>query len=240
MLQNGLLGFKNQLLSSLTSQAIERWNPHLELVQMKLGKSVCDSNIKSNYIYFPETCVASLIYMMRNGNTTELASVGFEGLIGISKILGGDKTISNSIVQCEGSAYRVNSDFVLSEFEKDIIFKIRILKFTQALITQMTQMAACNRHHSLEQQLCRWMLTCLDRSAGSEIFITQELISNLLGVRREGVTAAALRLRKDGIISYCRGRIHIIDRPSLLKRSCECHDVVMTEYQRLLPDVMMS
>ena len=240
MLSNNFENIKNKLLSSLPREVMERWIPHLELVDLKLGETISDSNINSKYIYFPDTCVVSLLYITENGSATELAVVGFEGLIGISKILGGDKTISSAVIQCKGTAYRVSSDFVREEFEGDVIFKTLVLKFMQALITQMTQMAVCNRHHSLEQQLCRWMLSCLDRLASSEILITQELISNLLGVRREGVTEAAIKLQRDGLISYSRGRINVIDKTLLMKRSCECHGVVNREYNRLLPYLMAA
>ena len=240
MLSDNIFNIKNKLLSSLPHQVMERWAPHLELVDLKLGETVSDINTHSKYIYFLDTCVVSLLYITENGSATELAIVGYEGLIGISKILGGDKTISNAVIQCKGTAYRVNSDFVRNEFESEVIFRTLLLRFTQALITQMTQMAVCNRHHSLEQQLCRWMLTCLDRLASSEILITQELISNLLGVRREGVTDAAIKLKKDGLISYSRGRINIVDKPLLMKRSCECHSVVKREYDRLLPYLMAA
>lgn len=235
MLESNIGNINNKLLSSLPRQVIERWAPYLELVDLRLGETISDSNINSKYIYFPDTCIVSLIYIMENGSATELAIVGCEGLIGISKILGGDKTISSAVIQCKGAAYRVSSDFLKNEFEKNVIFKTLALKFTQALITQMTQMAVCNRHHSLEQQLCRWMLSCFDRLASSEILITQELISNLLGVRREGVTEAAIKLQRDGLISYSRGRISVIDKKLLMKRSCECHGVVKREYSRLLP-----
>jgi CRP-like cAMP-binding protein len=240
MLKSHIENIKNKLLSSLPRQVMDRWIPHLELVDLKLGENISDSNINSKYIYFPDTCVVSLIYITENGGATELAIVGCEGLIEISKILGGDKTISSAVIQCKGTAYRVSSDFLQNEFETNVIFKTLVLKFTQALITQMTQMAVCNRHHSLEQQLCRWMLSCLDRLTSSEIIITQELISNLLGVRREGVTEAAIKLQRDGLISYSRGRINVIDKTLLSKRSCECHGVVKREYNRLLPYLMAA
>ena len=226
----------NYLLASLADADLQRLLPHLESIQMPLGWAIYESGGHMEYVYFPTDGIVSLLYVMENGESAEIAVTGTEGLIGISLFMGGESTTSRAVVQSEGHAYRLPARFLKHEFERGGDLQHLLLRFTQALITQMAQTAVCNRHHSLDQQLCRWLLLLsLDRLSGNELVMTQELIANMLGVRREGVTESALKLQKLGLISYTRGRITVLDRPGLEQRTCECYAVVKQEYERLLP-----
>jgi CRP-like cAMP-binding protein len=213
----------------------ERWEPDLEAVDMPLGQVLYESGSTLSHVYFPTTAIVSLLYVMENGASAEIAVVGNEGLVGISLFMGGGSTPSRAVVQSAGKGFRLASRIVNDDFQRGGPVLHLLLRYTQALITQMTQTAACNRHHALDQQLCRWLLLSLDRLQGDELVMTQELIANMLGVRREGVTEAATRLQKLGLIRYARGRITVLDRPGLELRTCECYAVVKKEYNRLLP-----
>ena len=229
--------FKNQLLTVLPPDVFARWLPHLEWVDMPLGAVLYESSGKMTHVYFPEDCIVSLLFVLENGSSAEIAVVGLEGMVGISLFMGGNTTPSRAVVQSAGKAYRLRAVFLKQEFDLSSPVMHLLLRYTQALITQMTQTAVCNRHHSLDQQLCRWLLLSLDRLSGPHLVMTQELIANMLGVRREGVTEAAGQLQKAGLISYTRGRIKVEDRPGLEQRSCECYAVVKKEYDRLLPNL---
>jgi CRP-like cAMP-binding protein len=239
-MRNHHMTYKNQLLSVLPEAVRQRWSDQLELVEMPLGKVLYESSAKMDYVYFPEDCIVSLLFVLFDGSSTEIAVVGHEGLVGISIFMGGDTTPNRAVVQSAGHSFRVPSKFLKDEFHHSIEVMHLFLRFTQALVTQMTQTAVCNRHHTLDQQLCRWLLLSMDRLAGPELVMTQELIANMLGVRREGVTVAAGKLQSVGIISYARGHIKVIDRPALEARSCECYALVKNEYDRLLPDQIAS
>ena len=202
---------------------------------MPLGKVLYESGMTLAHLYFPTTSIVSLLYVMENGASAEIAIVGREGLVGISLFMGGDSTPSRAVVQSAGKGFRLKAGGMMNEFNRSGPVMHLLLRYTQALITQMAQTAVCNRHHTLDQQLCRWLLLSLDRLPTNELVMTQELIANMLGVRREGVTEAAGRLQKDGLISYQRGRIKVLDRPELEHRTCECYAVVKKEYDRLLP-----
>ena len=225
----------NGLLAALPEEDYQRWLPHLEPVDLALGKSLYESGTKLTHAYFPATAIVSLLYVTEDGHSAELAVVGREGVVGIPLFMGGGSTPSRGVVQSAGRAFRMSAKALLAEFYRLGAAMHLLLRYTQALITQMTQTAVCNRHHSLDQQLCRWLLLSLDRLSGQEIIMTQELIANMLGVRREGVTEAALSLQRDGLIRYSRGHIHVLDRPGLERRTCECYQVVRQEYERLLP-----
>lgn len=225
---------RNQLLAALPSLDWARWAPHLELVPLSLGQVLCESGERVRHMFFPTTAIVSLLYVLESGASTEIAVVGREGLVGISLFMGGGTTPSRAVVQSAGEGLRMRADRLMSEFEQSAVVSHLLLRYTQALITQMAQTAVCNRHHTLDQQLCRWLLLSLDRIDGNELLMTQELIANMLGVRREGVTEAAGRLQQQGLIRYQRGRITILDRAGLEKRSCECYAVVKEEYNRLL------
>jgi CRP-like cAMP-binding protein len=225
----------NQLLASLPDSDWERWSPLLERVDMPLGEVLYESGVTLNYVYFPLTSIVSLLYVMENGASAEIAVVGNEGIVGISLFMGGESTPSRAVVQSAGTGCRLPADIIKSEFGRSGAVLHLLLRYTQALITQMAQTAVCNRHHSLDQQLCRWLLLSLDRLEGSELVMTQELIANMLGVRREGVTEGALKLQKAGLIQYSRGHITVRDRKGLEDRTCECYAVVKREYDRLLP-----
>jgi len=188
------------------------------------------------HLYFPTTAIVSLLYGLENGASAEIAVVGNEGCVGISLFMGGQSTLNSAVVQSAGKSYRINSSAIMEEFGKAGPVMHLFLRYTQALITQMSQTAVCNRHHTLDQQFCRWLLLSLDRLTSNDLGMTQELIANMLGVRREGVTEAALKVQKAGLISYARGHIKVLDRPGLEKRTCECYQVVKTECERLLPD----
>jgi CRP-like cAMP-binding protein len=226
----------NKLLAVLPEAVLQRWLPNLEPVELRLGEVLYESGAALSHVYFPTTAIVSLLYVMENGASAEIAVAGNEAIVGISLFMGGESTPSRAVVQSGGRALRMKAQVLKDEFNASNSVLHLLLKYTQALITQMAQTAVCNRHHSLDQQLCRWLLLSLDRLAGDQLVMTQELIANMLGVRREGVTAAALKLQKAGIIAYARGRITVLDRPGLEKLTCECYAVVKKEYDRLLPD----
>lgn len=225
----------NRLLAALPEDEWQRWQPLLEAVEMPLGQVLYESGSTLSHVYFPTTAIVSLLYVLENGASAEIAVVGHEGLVGISLFMGGGSTPSRAVVQSAGLGYRLHSQHMKDEFNRAGPVMHLLLRYTQALITQMAQTAVCNRHHSLDQQLCRWLLLSLDRLDGSELVMTQELIANMLGVRREGVTEGALKLQKAGLIRYARGRISVLDRAGLEARTCECYAVVKQEYDRLLP-----
>ncbi len=225
----------NQLLAALPQSEWVRWVPQLENVAMPLGQVVYESGRTLSHVYFPTTAIVSLLYVMENGASAEIAVVGHEGVVGISLFMGGESTPSRGVVQSAGEGWRLRASAIKEEFNRSHPVMHLLLRYTQALITQMAQTAVCNRHHSLDQQLCRWLLLSLDRLPGNDLVMTQELIANMLGVRREGVTEAAMKLQKLGLIRYARGHITVLDRPRLQARSCECYEVVKKEYDRLLP-----
>ena len=226
---------QNHLLAALPQAVYERLLPKLELVPMPLGEVVYTSGSELPYLYFPITCIVSLVYVMANGASAEIAVTGYEGLLGVSLFLGGDTTPNQAVVQSGGHAYRIGAKQVNHEFDQGGPLQHLLLLYTQALIAQMAQTAVCNRHHSLDKQLCRWLLLSLDRLRSGELTMTQELIANMLGVRRQGVAEAAGNLQKAGLIDYRRGHIKVLDRPGLEARVCECYAVVKREYDRLLP-----
>jgi CRP-like cAMP-binding protein len=226
---------ENRLLAALPEAERQRWWPQLEAVDMPLGQVLYESGRTLSHVYFPTTAIVSLLYVMENGASAEIAVVGNEGIVGISLFMGGESTPSRAVVQSAGRGFRLEAQLMKDEFNRAGPVLHLMLRYTQALITQMAQTAVCNRHHSLDQQLCRWLLLSLDRLEGSELVMTQELIANMLGVRREGVTEGALKLQQAGLIRYARGRISVLDREGLEKRTCECYAVVKAEYDRLLP-----
>ena len=228
---------RNHLLAALPAATWARWQEHLEPIAMPLGLVLYESGSTLSHVYFPTTAIVSLLYVMENGASAEIAVVGNEGLVGISLFMGGESTPSRAVVQSAGAGFRMSAAMIKQEFNHFGPVMHLLLRYTQALITQMAQTAVCNRHHSLDQQLCRWLLLSLDRLRGNQLVMTQELIANMLGVRREGVTEAARRLQEAGLISYARGHITVVDRPGLEQRSCECYAVVKKEYDRLLPAV---
>ena len=225
----------NHLLAALPEPELQRWLPQLEAVAMPLGQVLYEAGSTMAHVYFPTTAIVSLLYVMENGSSAEIAVVGNEGIVGISLFMGGESTSSRAVVQSAGWGYRLPAPIIKDEFKRAPVLHL-LLRYTQALITQMAQTAVCNRHHSLDQQLCRWLLLSLDRLQGNELVMTQELIANMLGVRREGVTEGALKLQGAGLIRYARGRIAVLDRPGLEQRTCECYAVVKKEYDRLLPE----
>jgi CRP-like cAMP-binding protein len=225
----------NQILAALPQEEATRLFPQLKLVDLPLGMSVYESGDVQRYIYFPTNSIVSLLYVLKDGASAEIAVVGNEGAIGVALFMGGETTPSRAIVQSAGVAYRLSSRAIRAEFDRHGQMMHLLLRYTQALITQMAQTAVCNRHHSVDQQLCRWLLLSLDRLSGTRLKMTQELIANMLGVRREGVTAAAGKLQKLGAIRYARGQITVTDRPKLERLSCECYAVVKKETDRLLP-----
>jgi CRP-like cAMP-binding protein len=225
----------NGLLAALPQDIWQRWQGLLESTELLLGQVMYEPGDTLSHVYFPTTAIVSLLYVMENGAPGEIAVVGNDGLVGISIFMGGDSTPSRAVVQSAGHGYRLKSDALKEEFDSNLPVLHLFLRYTQALITQMAQTAVCNRHHSLDQQLCRWLLLSLDRLLGDELIMTQELIANMLGVRREGVTEGATKLQQAGLIRYARGRITVLDRAGLEKRSCECYAVVKKEYDRLLP-----
>jgi CRP-like cAMP-binding protein len=226
---------QNQLLAALPEAEWARWQGQLEAVEMPLGQVLYESGSTLSHVYFPTTAIVSLLYVMEDGASAEIAVVGHEGLVGISLFMGGASTPSRAVVQSAGQGFRLKSSLMLQEFNRAGPAMHLLLRYTQALITQMAQTAVCNRHHSLDQQLCRWLLLSLDRLPSNELAMTQELIANMLGVRREGVTEAAGHLQAAGLIHYRRGLITVLDRPGLEQRTCECYAVVKKEYDRLLP-----
>jgi CRP-like cAMP-binding protein len=226
---------KNHLLAALPAPEWSRWSALLESVPMPLGQVLYESGVTLGYVYFPLTSIVSLLYVMENGASAEIAVVGNEGIVGVSLFMGGESTPSRAVVQSAGLGCRLKANVMKDEFDKAGPVMHLLLRYTQALLTQMAQTAVCNRHHSLDQQLCRWLLLSLDRLQGDELVMTQELIANMLGVRREGVTEGALKLQKAGLIRYTRGRMTVLDRKGLEARTCECYAVVKREYERLLP-----
>jgi CRP-like cAMP-binding protein len=226
---------QNHLLAALTATERERLYPHLQLVQMPLGKVLYESGDVMRHVYFPTDSIISLLYVLADGASAEISVVGNEGIIGVSLFMGGETTPSRAIVQSAGSAYRLIGQLLKEEFHRNGGMQLLLLRYTQALLTQMAQTAVCNRHHSVDQQLCRWLLLSLDRLVSNKLTMTQELIANMLGVRREGVTDAAGKLQKLGVIQYARGRITVLDRPKLEKLCCECYAVVKKETDRLSP-----
>jgi CRP-like cAMP-binding protein len=226
---------QNRLIRVLPAETYQRWLQSLENVELPLGSVLYESGDVLSHVYFPTTAIVSLLYVMENGASAEIAVVGNEGLVGISLFMGGGSTPSRAVVQSAGGGFRMRASSLKEEFDRSGTVLHLLLRYTQALITQMAQTAVCNRHHSLDQQLCRWLLLSLDRLEGDELVMTQELIANMLGVRREGVTEGALKLQKARLIRYSRGRITVLDRPGLEQRSCECYKVVKKEYDRLLP-----
>jgi CRP-like cAMP-binding protein len=222
------------LLAALPESVSKHWLPQLEAVQMPLGEVLYESGATLSHVYFPTTAIVSLLYVMEDGASAEIAVVGNEGIVGISLFMGGGSTPSRAVVQSAGLGFRLKARVLKDEFNRAGPVLHLLLRYTQALITQMAQTAVCNRHHSLDQQLCRWLLLSLDRLQGDELVMTQELIANMLGVRREGVTESALKLQTAGLIRYSRGHITVLDRAGLELRTCECYAVVKKEYDRLL------
>lgn len=226
---------QNHLLDALPDEDLARLAPHFELVPMRLGDVLYEPGVQLRYVYFPTSSIVSLLYVMEDGASAEIAIVGNEGILGISLFMGGETTPSRAVVQSAGHGYRLEAQRLKNEFGRFGSMMQLLLRYTQALITQMSQTAVCNRHHSIDQQLCRWLLLSLDRLSSNELAMTQELIANMLGVRREGVTEAAGKLQAAGLIRYHRGKITVIDRPALESRCCECYQVVKREFDRLLP-----
>jgi CRP-like cAMP-binding protein len=230
----------NRLLAALPEQSYQALLPHLERVPLPLGMAVYESGGKQGFVYFPTSSIVSLLYVLADGASAEIAVTGHDGLVGIALFMGGETTPSRAVVQSAGHGYRLRADLLKKEFESGGPLQHLLLRYTQALITQMTQTAVCNRHHAVDQQLCRWLLLSLDRLPSNELVMTQELIANMLGVRREGVTEAAGKLQAEGLIRYSRGRITVLNRKQLEARVCECYSVVKKEYDRLLPATLSS
>jgi CRP-like cAMP-binding protein len=226
---------QNHLLAALPLVEYERLVGDLELIPMPLGNVLYESGSQLGHVYFPTNCIVSLLYVMEDGASAEIAVVGNEGIIGVALFMGGETTPSRAVVQSAGHAYRLRGQLLKREFTRSGVMQHLLLRYTQALLTQMAQTAVCNRHHSVDQQLCRWLLLSLDRLPSNELTMTQELIANMLGVRREGVTEAAGKLQSAGLIHYSRGRITVVDRPGLEAQACECYKVVKKEFDRLLP-----
>jgi len=231
---------QNHLLAALSAPERERVFPHLRLVSLPLGKVLYESGDLLRYVYFPTDSIVSLLYVLADGASAEISVVGNEGLIGIALFMGGETTPSRAVVQSAGHAYRLDGQALKDEFHRNGPMQLLLLRYTQALLTQMAQTAVCNRHHSVDQQLCRWLLLSLDRLSGSRLTMTQELIANMLGVRREGVTEAAGKLQKQGVIEYSRGQITVVNRPRLEELCCECYAVVRKESDRLLPHPQLA
>jgi CRP-like cAMP-binding protein len=228
----------NQLLAQLPEKEWEFWLPHLEPVELLLGKVLYESGGTLTHVYFPTSAIVSLLYVMQDGASAEIAVVGYEGIVGVTLFMGGESTPSRAVVQSAGLGFQLRAGLLMEGFNMGGPVLHLLLRYTQALITQMAQTAVCNRHHTLDQQLCRWLLLSLDRLRSNELVMTQELIANMLGVRREGVTEAAGRLHRAGLISYQRGHISVLNRAALELRACECYAVVKKEYDRLLPATM--
>ncbi|NTV95608.1 MAG: Crp/Fnr family transcriptional regulator [Thiobacillus sp.] len=233
---------QNRLLAALPEDAVARVGASMELVALPLGLVLQEPGMAMDYVYFPTTAIVSLLYVTAAGDSAEIAVVGNDGIVGVSLFMGGETTTTRAVVQSAGRAYRLDARLLKSEFNRaggrrDSALQHLLLRYTQALLTQMAQTAVCNRHHTVDQQLCRWLLLSLDRLPGNELVMTQELIANMLGVRREGVTEAAGKLQRAGLIHYCRGKITVHDRPGLEARVCECYQVVRKEQERLLPEL---
>jgi CRP-like cAMP-binding protein len=231
---------QNHLLAALPATDFERLQPHLKLIPLELGAALYEPGVEMRHLYFPTNSIVSLLYVMADGASAEIAVVGNEGVVGVSLFMGGETTPSRAVVQSAGHAYRLPGQVIKEEFTRGGAMQHLLLRYTQSLLTQMAQTAVCNRHHSLDQQLCRWLLLSLDRLLANELVMTQELIANMLGVRREGVTEAAGHLQEAGLIRYSRGHITVLDRPGLEARTCECYAVVKRECDRLLPAVTAS
>jgi CRP-like cAMP-binding protein len=229
--------YQNHLLAALPILEFKRLEGGLKLVHLKLGQVLYESGCVLDSVYFPTTSIVSMLYVLEDGASAEIAIVGNEGILGISLFMGGDTTPSRAVVQSAGWAYRLDAHNIKAEFKRGGPVMMLLLRYTQALITQMTQTAVCNRHHGIDQQLCRWLLLSLDRLDSSSLTMTQDLIANMLGVRREGVTDAAGKLQRAGFIRYSRGHITVLDRPGLENRVCECYAVVKREFERLLSDI---
>jgi len=227
----------NHLLAALPAAEFERLSPQLELILLSLGEMLYEPGEQLQYVYFPTTAIVSLHYVMESGASTESAGVGNEGVVGIALFMGGDTTPSSAVVQTAGHGYRLAGNLLKQEFNRAGLMRRLLLRYTQALMTQMNQTAACYRHHTVEQQLCRWLLLTLDRVSSRELIMTQELVANMLGVRREGITEAAGKLQRAGFIRYRRGHIAVLDRSGLETRACECYAVVKNELNRLMSDV---
>lgn len=227
---------ENHLLAVLPEEVRGRLLPHLRPMHMPLGKALYESGDRLEYVYFPTTSIVSLLYIMEDGASAEIAVVGNEGIVGVAVFMGGETVPNRAVVQSAGDSYRLPVSVLKHEFARAGALQHLLLRYTLAMLTQMAQTAVCNRHHSVDQQLCRWLLLSLDRLPANELSMTQELIANMLGVRREGVTEAAGKLQRAGLISYSRGRIVVLDRPGLEARVCECYEVVKNEFERLLPD----
>jgi CRP-like cAMP-binding protein len=228
---------QNHLLAALPAAEFERLAPHLELVQMRLGETLYEPGGQLQHVYFPTTAIVSLLYTLESGSSAEMAGVGNEGVLGISLFMGGDTTPSSAVVQTAGHGYRLRATLLKEEFNRTGLMLRLLLRYTQALATQICQTAACNRHHSIEQQLCRWLLSTLDRLPSNDLIMTQELVASALGVRREGITEAAGKLQRAGLIRYRRGHIAVLERSGLEAGACECYAVVKKELGRLLSDV---
>ena len=231
---------QNQLLRALPDADWQRWQPLLESVDMPLGQVIYESGRTHSHVYFPTSAIVSLHYLLENGSSAEFSVVGSEGVVGVSLFMGGGSTPGRAVVQSAGQGWRLRASVIQDEFNRSKAVLDLLLRYTQALITQMAQKAVCNRHHTLDQQLCRFLLLSLDRLKGDDLMLTQELIANMLGVRREGVTEAALKLQRQGVMRYARGHITVLNRRALEQRSCECYAVVKREYQRLLPQAMAA
>jgi len=229
---------QNHLLAALPEAGYQRILPNLEHVRLPLGKILIEAGGISNFVYFPTTAIVSLLNVLESGATAEIAVVGKEGVVGIALFMGGASMLSRAIVQSDGSAYRVSGDILKQEFSRDVAMQHLFMRYIMALVSQMAQTAICNRHHSIDQQLSRWLLLSMDRLSGNVLNMTQELIADMLGVRREGVTEAAGKLQDAGLVSYSRGCLTVLDRPGLEARVCECYQVVKEEFIRLLPDVI--
>lgn len=227
---------QNHILAALPTVEFESFSDHLELVQMRLGDFLYEPGLALEHAYFPTTCIVSLHYVLESGATAETAGVGNEGLVGVSLFMGGNTTASSAVVQTAGYAYRLEKKILMREFNRSGLLQRALLRYTQALMTQMSQTAVCNRHHSLEQQFCRWLLLTLDRLPTNELVMTHELVASMLGVYREGISLAAGKLQQAGVISYRRGHITVLDREKLEGKTCECYAVVKTELDRLLAD----
>jgi CRP-like cAMP-binding protein len=231
---------QNHLLASLPAADYARLLPHLERIPLALGQVLYESGTTQAFVYFPADSIISLLYVMENGSSAEIAITGNEGLVGIALFMGGETTPSRAVVQSSGHAYRLRAVYMKDEFARGGPLQHLLLRYTQALLTQMAQTAVCNRHHSIDEQLCRWLLLSLDRLPSNELAMTQELIANMLGVRREGVTEAAGKLQAAGLIHYSRGKITVTNRPGVEAKVCECYAVVKREYERLLPKVTLA
>jgi CRP-like cAMP-binding protein len=228
---------QNNLLAALPTAEYERLAAHLEPLSLPLGEILFEPGGQLQHAYFPTTAIVSLHYVMESGASSETAGVGNEGVVGISLFMGGDTTPSSAVVKTAGHAYRLDRGLLKKEFDRGGVMQRLLLRYTQALIAQTTQTAVCNRHHSVEQQLCRWLLSTIDRVPSRELIMTQELVASMLGVRREGITEAAVKLQRAGFIRYRRGHIAVLDRAGLETRACECYAVVRKELGRLLSDV---